>query len=42
MSTGIVIKNMNGYFYIQDEFGTIHECKVRGRIKSRNIVCFCR
>ena len=33
MSTGIVIKNMNGYFYIQDEFGTIHECKVRGRIK---------
>ena len=33
MSTGIVIKNMNGYFYIQDEFGTIRECKVRGRIK---------
>ncbi|WP_311531711.1 ribosome small subunit-dependent GTPase A [uncultured Veillonella sp.] len=33
MSTGIVIKNMNGYFYIQDELGTIHECKVRGRIK---------
>lgn len=33
MNTGIVIKNMNGYFYIQDELGTIHECKVRGRIK---------
>lgn len=24
---------MNGYYYIQDEYGGIHECKVRGRIK---------
>lgn len=33
MITGIVIKNMNGYFYVQDEEGTVHECKVRGRLK---------
>lgn len=33
MKTGIVIKNMNGYFYVQDEHGEIHECKVRGRLK---------
>ena len=33
MNKGIVIKNMNGYYYIQDELGTIHECKVRGRLK---------
>ena len=28
MITGIVVKNMNGYFYVQDDTGTIHECKV--------------
>ena len=33
MITGIVVKNMNGYFYVQDDTGTIHECKVRGRLK---------
>lgn len=33
MKTGIVIKNMNGCFYVQDEHGEIHECKVRGRLK---------
>ena len=33
MNTGIVIKNMNGYFYVQDEHGEVHECKVRGRLK---------
>ncbi|WP_251440497.1 ribosome small subunit-dependent GTPase A [Veillonella intestinalis] len=33
MNTGIVIKNMNGYFYVQDEVGNVHECKVRGRLK---------
>lgn len=33
MNKGIVVKNMNGYYYIQDELGTIHECKVRGRLK---------
>lgn len=33
MNTGIVIKNVNGYFYVQDEAGTVHECKVRGRLK---------
>ncbi|SUP40720.1 ribosome small subunit-dependent GTPase A [Veillonella criceti] len=33
MNTGIVIKNMNGYFYVQDEVGNMHECKVRGRLK---------
>ncbi|WP_288760126.1 ribosome small subunit-dependent GTPase A [uncultured Veillonella sp.] len=33
MKTGIVVKNMNGYFYVQGEDGTITECKVRGRLK---------
>lgn len=33
MNTGIVVKNMNGYFYVQDPKGTVHECKVRGRLK---------
>ncbi|WP_251422126.1 ribosome small subunit-dependent GTPase A [Veillonella agrestimuris] len=33
MNTGIVIKNMNGYFYVQDGDGIVHECKVRGRLK---------
>lgn len=33
MNRGIVIKNVNGYFYVQDEVCTVHECKVRGRIK---------
>ena len=33
MITGIVVKNMNGYFYVQDDSGTVHECKVRGRLK---------
>ncbi|WP_298703128.1 ribosome small subunit-dependent GTPase A [uncultured Veillonella sp.] len=35
MNTGIVIKNVNGYFYVQDEMGGIHECKVRGRLKQK-------
>lgn len=33
MNKGIVIKNMNGYFYVQDQEGSVHECKVRGRLK---------
>jgi len=33
MITGIVVKNMNGYFYVQDDTSTIYECKVRGRLK---------
>ena len=33
MITGIVVKNMNGYFYVQDDASTVHECKVRGRLK---------
>lgn len=33
MKQGIVVKNMNGYFYVQDGEGTVHECKVRGRLK---------
>ncbi|ETJ32581.1 hypothetical protein Q604_UNBC12966G0001 [human gut metagenome] len=33
MITGIVVKNMNGYFYVQDDSSTVHECKVRGRLK---------
>ena len=33
MTTGIVIKNMNGYFYVQSKDGIVHECKVRGRLK---------
>lgn len=30
---GIVIKNMNGYFYVQVADGSVHECKVRGKLK---------
>lgn len=26
---------MNGYFYVQDDRGTVHECKVRGRLKQK-------
>lgn len=33
MISGIVVKNVNGYFYVQDDNGHIHECKVRGRLK---------
>ena len=33
MNTGIVVKNMNGYFYVQSNDGEVHECKVRGRLK---------
>lgn len=30
---GIVVKNMNGYFYVQVASGDVKECKVRGRLK---------
>ena len=33
MKQGVVIKNMNGYFYVQIPSGEMHECKVRGRLK---------
>lgn len=33
MKEGIVVKNMNGYFYVQTATGAIQECKVRGRLK---------
>ena len=33
MNIGIVVKNMNGYFYVQSPDGEVHECKVRGRLK---------
>lgn len=33
MKQGVVIKNMNGYFYVQTPSGDVHECKVRGRLK---------
>ena len=33
MEQGVVIKNMNGYFYVQTPNGDVHECKVRGRLK---------
>lgn len=33
MKQGVVIKNMNGYFYVQTPSGEVHECKVRGRLK---------
>ncbi len=33
MKQGVVIKNMNGYFYVQTPNGDVHECKVRGRLK---------
>ncbi|MDY3983016.1 MAG: ribosome small subunit-dependent GTPase A [Veillonellaceae bacterium] len=35
MKEGIVVKNMNGYFYVQDQEGGLHECKVRGRLKQK-------
>lgn len=35
MEKGIVVKNMNGYFYVQNEVGTTYECKVRGRLKQK-------
>ena len=35
MNTGIVVKNVNGYFYVQNEEGQIFECKVRGRLKQK-------
>ena len=31
--TGIVVKNMNGYFYVQLPEGAVRECKVRGKLK---------
>ena len=33
INTGIVIKNMNGYFYVQVPDGPVLECKVRGKLK---------
>ena len=33
MKQGVVIKNMNGYFYVQTPSVVVHECKVRGRLK---------
>ncbi len=33
MKLGIVVKNMNGYFYVQSEDNQMVECKVRGRLK---------
>ena len=33
MKQGVVIKNMNGYFYVQTPSGEVYECKVRGRLK---------
>lgn len=33
INTGIVIKNMNGYFYVQVPDGQVLECKVRGKLK---------
>ena len=42
MEQGVVIKNMNGYFYVQTPNGDVHECKVRGRLKKRTIFPFSR
>ena len=33
MEQGVVVKNMNGYFYVQIQNGEVRECKVRGRLK---------
>ena len=33
MEQGVVVKNMNGYFYVQIPSGEVRECKVRGRLK---------
>lgn len=30
---GIVIKNENGYFSVQNQEGIVYNCKVRGRLK---------
>ncbi len=33
MERGIIIKNENGYYQVQNESGQIFQCRVRGRIK---------
>lgn len=30
---GLVLKNYGGFYYVQDSFGDIYECKLRGKIK---------
>lgn len=32
---GLVIKNYSGFYYVQDLNGTIHACKVRGKVKEK-------
>ncbi len=32
---GLVIKNYSGFYYVQDQDGAIHVCKVRGKVKEK-------
>ncbi len=32
---GLVIKNYSGFYYVQDDTGTVYTCKVRGKVKDR-------
>lgn len=34
---GRIIKGIGGFYYIQDESGSIHECKARGRFRNEGI-----
>lgn len=34
-STGLVLKNYSGYYYVQVPGGTIYECKIRGKLKEK-------
>ncbi len=34
-TVGLVIKNYSGFYYVQDLEGTIHTCKVRGKVKEK-------
>jgi len=32
---GLVIRNYGGFYYVQDDLGTVHTCKVRGKLKEK-------
>ncbi|MEQ8199869.1 MAG: ribosome small subunit-dependent GTPase A [Syntrophomonadaceae bacterium] len=32
---GLVIKNYSGFYYVQDDTGTVHACKVRGKVREK-------
>ena len=37
MQQGVVLKNYGGFYYLQDQTGTIYECQLRGKIRTRII-----